>query len=510
MGYSSVMGDLTYSEERITITWETEGEGVVEFNPRPYNSLDNTFGAPLADAFPDPKKPKQGCISNILAAKLAINVPERESKLPLFSKTFQNYHKACVQVIATNPESEVKTGSGILVKHSERKFLITSAHVITDRNCSVTIVLEVGHAETGNENEAEATQVKINLEGHRISRNAKDDVAFIFFDNTSAAGQLVLKHVQEFPSLGFPRLASNYFMAIHYGNQHNHKSVSVGERVGTGDHLPLDMSVYLAGSPGASGAPLFNYIGEVVAILRSKNEKFPGQRHFTAFKDIDENFNSDTDCEPRVFEVFEGGKFDEKLLENNGDLEQTVFQCLGVGGLHRKTRKYSEKKKIESDHFPSYNAYDMASKYENCPAVVKSILTGGGDRPGENNLPAIIIPKVIHRKLATTMSSSFRHEQAIHIVLEKFPEAIRKNFDDYFAKGLFRRDNYRCQDDTFDALIENYVTGFVEALQQHQTLRFIQREDRLRLEGYIEALARNGRESGEELDRGDIISLDAE
>ena len=488
----------------ISLDLPAEDEGNRQNVAPNYGYNEDGLGAPVVEAF----QGRQECIFNIPAAKFVVDVRERETNLPFFSEKFHKYHEACVQVIAKNTEDRGQIGSGILLEHSRTELLlITSAHVITDVKCNVTIVLEVGHTRMKKQNKARATQVVINLERYRLFRNSTDDVAGIFFAKTSTAGKLVLEHVKEFPSIGFQGFHSNYFMAIHYGNS-GKKSVSVGNRLNPGIFQSLDMSVYIGGGEGASGAPLFNYKGEVVAILRSKATHVAGQRHFEAFQDIDvQNFNSNTNCEPRVFEIFEGRKFKQKLAENNGHFGLTVFQCLGVGGLHGKTRQYSRRKMIESDHFPAYNAYDIASKYENCPAVVKSILTGGGDRPGENNLPAIIIPKVIHRKLATTVSSSFRREQANHIRLMEFPEAIRKNFDDYSAKGLFRRDNYRCHDDTFDALIENYVAGFVEALQQHQTLRFIQREDRLRLEGYIEALARNGRERGGQLDRNKIISL---
>ena len=499
-----------YSQKQIKISLNLPAESNEQ---APHNLYESNEGALLRDAFSGLLEQKR--ISNYLAAKLVIDA-EEETKLPIHSEAFQRYHKACVQVIATNDDGRPVTGSGILVEHSEMELLlITSAHVITNTNCSVTIALEVDHARTRNRNKAKATRIKINLNGHQISRNANDDVAFIFFDNTSAAGKLVLKHVQEFPSKGFQRFGSDYFMVIHYGNPNSdHKSVSVGERVGTGDHQPLDMSVYLAGGPGASGAPLFNNEGEVVAVLRSKNERFRRQRHFTAFEDIDEeNFDADNDCKPRVFEIFEGRKFDETLIENNGDFRQTVFQCLGVGGLYGKTKQYSKKKKIESDHFPPYNAYYMASKYENCPAVVKSILTGGGDRPGENNLPAIIIPKVIHGELATTGRSDesveFRKKQAKYISRSgKFWRAIKKNFDDYVAKGLFRRSNYPFEDQkTFDELMEKYIQGFKDALKEHRSLRLIDEEREKWLGGYITKLEGESHDSGDQLELDDIISL---
>ena len=361
------------NERQISISLNLPAEGN---EPAPHNLHESNEGAPLGYAFSGYLKQKR--ISNYLAAKLVIKAEEK-TKLPLHSEAFQKYHKACVQVIATSPKDDgiSVTGSGILVKHSDTEILlITSAHVITNINCSVTIVLEVDHAGTGNENKAHATQVVINLEGHQILRNANDDVAFIFFDNTSAAGKLVLKHVQEFPSIGFQGLNSNYFMAIHYGNeQSHHKSVSVGDRVGTGYHQPSDMSVYLAGGPGASGAPLFNYEGEVVAVLRSKNERFPGQRHFTAFDDIDEeNFDADNDCKPRVFEIWEGIEFQKMCDRKCEDLQRsgeqnfkqsaealTVFRCLGSGGVYRKTSKCSRGGIIESDHFPPCHAYKLSS-----------------------------------------------------------------------------------------------------------------------------------------------------
>ena len=354
------------------------------------------------------------------------------------------------------------------------------------------------------------TAAKIKLEGHRILQNSNDDVAFIFLDSTGT--QSVLQSVWEFPSRGFPGFASNDFMAISCGNPKSYKFVSVGGEVSMGNDQSFDMLVDLAGYEGQRGAPLFNPKGEVVAIMGGENENFPNRRHFTTFQDIDvQNFDSNTDLEHRLFEFFEGRKFQKKLSENNGHHGRTVFDCLGVGGSHWKTREYSDRNTIESDHFPPYDAYVHAIKDRNCPEKVKLKLRGGGKRPGENNLPAISIPKDIHRKLATTGSNkesvSFRSIQAKDIASGNFPEAIKKNFDDYFAKGLFRRSNYNCLQGTFSNLIKKYIQGFKTALEEHFNVGFLRNEDRYRLEGYIEALARNGHSSGEELGGNKIPSV---
>jgi hypothetical protein len=474
-----------------------------EYTVVPSNFHDDSCGAPIEDAHSSHEK-----ISNIFAAKLAVDRGDFKSNLPKFWETFQQYQKACVQV-----KSGTTAGSGILYMHSEKQVIVvTAAHVING-NSGVKIVLEKDYETTGNPNVVKAKQVTITLQEPDMKFKPGEDAAVIFLNTTDC--QYLIDIVKEFPCpsrhLTLSEHASGFFMAIHYADGDGaYKKVSVGE-VGrpSGNVQQLREQVNIDGGPGASGAPLFNFEGDVVAILKSKERNYDGIRNFTPNVDIEgelHNFNTNASYEQNKFEFNEGTKFNETLLKNRERLgkknsvpkdfdsvaeSMTVFDCLGVGGKHGDTRKYSRKWKIESDHFPPYDAYNFDQD--------------SGKRRGENGLPAITIPYFIHRKLDTTLSRNFRSAQAKDIASGNTYVAILRNFDNYFKKGLFKRSNYNCPDSVFYALLGQYMEGFEQALGKHKELGFLIERERVFLLGYIKALVYNDYDS-EQLDDTKIIS----
>ena len=489
------------------------------------NFYDDSNGTPIEDAYSNHEN-----ISNIFAAKLAVDRGDFKSNLPKFWETFQQYQKACVQV-----KSGTTAGSGILYMHSEKQVIVvTAAHVING-NSDVKIVLEIDYERTENPNVVKAKQVTITLQKPDIKFKPGEDAAVIFLNTTES--QYLIDIVKEFPCpsrhLTLSEHASVFFMAIHYADGDGaYKKVSVGE-VGrpSGNVKQLKEQVNIDGGPGASGAPLFNFEGDVVAILKSKEKNYDGIRNFTPNVDIEgelHNFNTNASYEQNIFEFNEGTKFNETLLKNLERLKKeksvpkkdrdsiveslTVFDCLGVGGKHGDTRKYSRKEKIESDHFPPYDAYNQLYEKENCPSQIKAIFDNySGKRRGETQLPAITIPYVIHRELDTTGSSkesrNFRSAQAKDIAAGNTCEAIKKNFNNYLVKGLFKRSNYNCVDSEFDTLLRKYLKGFKTALKQHEELKFLDARNRAELNDHIEALVYNHPDDGEQLHKREIISF---
>ena len=494
-----------------------------EYTVVPSNFNDDSCGAPIDDAHSSHEK-----ISNIFAAKLAVDRGDFKSNLPKFWETFQQYQKACVQV-----KSGTTAGSGILYLYSETQVIVvTAAHVING-NSSIKIVLEKDYKTTKNPNVVKAKQVTITLQEPDIKFKPGEDAAVIFLNTTDS--QYLIDIVKEFPCPSRPLTlsehASGFFMAIHYADGDGaYKKVSVGE-VGrsSGNFQQLKEQVNIDGGPGASGAPLFNFEGDVVAILKSKEKNYDGIRNVITNVEIERIINYNTGAtashEQNIFEFNEGVKFNKTLSDIRKDLRKSdlnqedldsieslaVFKCLGVGGKHGDTRKYSRKWKIESDHFPPYDAYNQLYEKENCPSQIKAIFDKySGKRRGENGLPAITIPYVIHRKLDTTASSeesrNFRSAQAEDIAAGNTCEAIRKNFDNYSIKGLFKRSNYNCTDSEFDALLGKYLKGFNTSLKQHKEHGFLDEGRRTFLVGYIEDLVYNDYDS-EQLDDPRIISF---
>ncbi|CAB4042805.1 Hypothetical predicted protein, partial [Paramuricea clavata] len=175
--------------------------------------------------------------------------------------------------------------------------------------------------------------------------------------------------------------------------------------------------------------------------------------------------------------------FDYIETYHPGPLEKTVYECLGQGGKHAQTKEWSLKGKVESDHFPPFDAYVKASKHRKCKAKVKARINLIGRR---DNLPAITIPYDFHRVFDTTGGAipniEFRKEQAKSIRKGKSVNAIKKNLNSYCNRGLFRRSTYpNLSDEDFRSLLKKYYAGFNNALQEHVNLEFINPDEKKKL-----------------------------
>ena len=465
--------------------------------------------------------------ANMLAAQLAVYEEIRMSKLQEdFSSIFLQYHRACVQVICTTKEYGKTKGSGILFRVSEtRLILVTAAHLIKNNNFKLELVIECNYQQLSRE-QVGAVKVYIKDILAIYWKDDVTDVAVIFLNNMDSAK--IVKIVSEFPlpSYASTESASDTFMSIHYAEGRN-KQVCVGRAGSTeGNFLPLRLKLHIDGGLGASGAPLFNIEGDVVGILKSR-QILDGTRDFIRIEDVfkDDNLSGRDELHDlHIIEKNEGLEsrkllnvlFQEQfqvnvsrrsmkyligLLEISQKLAHryilrvVVFHCLGVGGAHGETSRWSLYKNVDSDHFPAVNAYIQAS-------ICKK----------KNVLPAITIPKIIHAKLDTTGSShtsaAFRSAQARNIIrLKKTCRAIKANFDDYKNKGLFRRQNYICTDEDFKALLRKYFAGFQNALQLHVELGFINENQKQYLIDHIRRLIVNGQHYGEVLERKHRIAI---
>ena len=283
------------------------------------NFNDDSNGTPIEDAYSNHEN-----ISNIFAAKLAVDRGDFKSNLPKFWETFQQYQKSCVQVISTTNEAdeeERERGSGILYMHSEKQVIVvTAAHVING-NSGVKIVLEIDYERTENPDVVKAKQVTITLQEPDIKFKPDEDAAVIFLNTTDS--QYLIDIVKEFPCpsrlLTLSEHASGFFMAIHYGDG-AYKKVSVGEMTRmSGNYQQLREQVNIDGGAGASGAPLFNFEGDVVAILKSKEKNYDGIRNVTPNVEIERIINYNTGAtashEQNIFEFNEGVKFNKTLSD---------------------------------------------------------------------------------------------------------------------------------------------------------------------------------------------------
>ena len=475
------------------------------------NFYDDSLGAPINDT-------DDSCenVSNECAAKLVVH---NELK----NEHFEKYHEACVKVIAGNGEIRIQ-GSSILfqIREASQIMLVTASHVIRNKD-NVTIVLELNYKATAVETTFTAMEHTIELQSPESEINEVADIAALLLSGNDS--EYILKTTREFPapSLCLDDRSSEKFMCIHY-NGGDYKKVSTGEREGiTEGSTPLQTRVHLKGGEGASGAPVFNFRGKVVAILRSHDKQYPEIRYCTSINLNDPNhlYNA----LPNLFESLEGEIFEQKLTCNlkkvsakSGDagIEAaellTVFQCLGVGGKYEATRRHSRAKKIHSDHFPPYDALKTASEMKGgfCPNVKDFFRTHSSKNSQRYYLPAITIPKVIHTKHATSRSKTFRQLQAEDIAAGKVFDAIKVHFHDYETKGLFKRCNYNCSDDTFQKLMAKYRNGFANALEEHKQLGFIKDEDVERLEEVISDLTKKNETDGMILKPEDIIKLNSD
>ncbi|CAB4029020.1 Hypothetical predicted protein [Paramuricea clavata] len=409
--------------------------------------------------------------------------------------------------------------------------LVTAAHVIQDSNANIKIMLERKYQARRKPGRVNAEQVTIVLQDPTIKFDRNRDAAVVILNNTDSKN--VLNRVNRFPSPSLDQNDSDMSTAIliHYAVG-NYKQVSRGEREGMeGNFMLLKSRYHIRAGPGASGAPLFNLKGEVVDILKSHESINEEIRNFVPISlgSIIRGTCDETrvnTLEEYIFECNEG-KESELILSNNvkiwenhrrcrvpcltelcvrdkltilkkekfqAILHATVFDCLGQGGAHKDTKKWSLQGEVESDHFPPHNAFHEAYKQNGCRnEAVKKLFESNksGKRPGENLLPAITIPKAIHGILDTTRSVEFRLTQQNNIEPGNVDNAIALNFQNYAKKGLFKRSNYVCHDTEFGKLLDKYMKGFKDALKRHEQLGFIDANKRRKLERYIRELTKN-------------------
>ena len=243
------------------------------------------FYGPASNLAPIRKGPQPS--ANMFAAQLAVAENIRMSKLgQSFSQFFLQYHKACVQVICTTTEQDEIKGSGILFKVSEtRLILVTAAHLIILNN-NLKLVIKCNYQQLPSE-QVRAEKVTVynkNITIPDIYRINGEDLAVIFL--SVAASNDVLCKVNKFPrpSRAFTQSNCDTFMCIHHASG-SYKQVSVGSiGSGPGNSLQLMPQLYIAGGPGASGAPLFNIEGDVVGIL--KGRETDQTRNFMPIEDI--------------------------------------------------------------------------------------------------------------------------------------------------------------------------------------------------------------------------------
>ena len=472
------------------------------------NSRKQSELGPVADNFCGPNifaplETGQKRCDNMQAAQLAVNDNNRLSMLTKkFSETFLKYHKACVEVICTTTkQGGAIRGSGFLFKTpNSRVILITAAHIVPALYNSGFIVIESDYqylSQFHDQIQARKVTIPISCCGFKI--NAALDTAVIWL----SASMNLIELIDEFPylSLASASSASNTFMSIHYANN-NDKQVCVGF-IGSmqQEFSSLRLKIHIDGGQGASGAPLFNIEGHVVAILQSSQRD--ETRNFLPIERIllELNYYSvHFELELQLVEKNEGDllkaflieqygfghsnetvtSFNTMLYKNPDRLRLALFHGLGRGGVHKETSKWSLRGYIESDHFPAYSAYD-------CRDMSRDLF------------PAITIPKVIHDILPTTRSKLFRSTQREYIRAKNCCQAIVENFHHYKEKGLFTRSNYDCTDDDFKSLLVQYSTGFNEALKLHKELKLISEDGRKNLKRLISDCIREGRNTGNEL-----------
>ena len=486
-------------------------------DPVPLEFHGDGQGAPLNDAYGSSETFSNDCVAELVASDKSTN------------KYLKKYHEACVKVIAGNGENRIQ-GSGILFQTSEASqiVLITARHVIHDKG-NVKIVLELNYKATTKENTFKAAEHTIKLQNQAAKINEKADIAAFLLSSDDS--EYILEKIREFPRLGYlDDHSSEKFMSIHYSDG-DYKKVSTGKR----ERMPgncqlLTTRIHMQAGKGASGAPLFNFEGDVVAILRSESTQNPDIRYWTPTDPNDPNTRQDEF--QSLFESIEAGIFTKTLSINLKNLTTksekgllkgnesakvaaeylTVFQCLSVGGEHKYTKLHSKREKIESDHFPPYAALKMASETKDCHLPVKDFFLKHSSRTsgrcGENFLPAITIPKVFHRKHGSTVSKPFRQNQAKEIAAGEVFQAIKTHFYEYEKTGLFKRCKYDCSNSTFEKLMQKYREGFTAALKVHKELRFIKDTDVKPLKQVVMVLTgRNETEDDLSLERDDRIKV---
>jgi hypothetical protein len=477
---------------------------------------------------------------NVYAAKLATE----QQNFGNFFNMFTDFHDASIKITV---DGNVQ-GSGTLFRSDTSLVIVTTAHIFSDINekSGIEIGLETGYSRCQGQNVVQCRRITIplKLSAIRITRNCAKDVAVLVLDEETK--NEVFKVVESFPKASFLDQGNVLFMMIHYANG-DHKQVTTGRRQQNSPETLIEQ-LHMDGGPGASGAPIYSLSRNVVAIQKAHVQNHQEIRSLILIKDVidtemyecgqsyvkealveaDSNIyqynpNMWVDGDQiNPFEINEGAQSQRCLLEKiensgktlkdehlnkkglpkisspstfhhietnyPGQLAETVYECLGRGGKHGQTKEWSLKGKVESDHFPPYDAYVKALKVEKCTEEVKARINSHLRR---DNLPAITIPYNVHRGLDTTGGANdnikFRREQAESIGEGQFVDAIEKNLRSYCTHGLFTRSTYpNLSNRNFRSLLKKYYVGFENALQEHVNLKFINPEEKKQLLATLE------------------------
>lgn len=158
-----------------------------------------------------------------------------------------------------------------------------------------------------------------------------------------------------------------------------------------------------------------------------------------------------------------------KYIASNYPSEYRDFreECLGMVGVHSLTKQYSVKGVIESDHTIPHDVWKSTTNPK-----MKKFLTGGGTRPGENDMPAITIPYDRHRELRTTGSSkgakAFRQSLVNLCNNDKIDDALILCFEEYRTHGINLTD-YRTQ--VQGSLDEHVKLGVISTQQKQKVTK---------------------------------------
>ena len=484
--------------------------------PAAYNFYQPSYGAPIEVVDNRNIAPKK----NIYAGELATACKEQQQKvIGKFSEVFTKFHDASVKITVNHTE-----GSGILFKPDEDQIVIaTVAHIFEEltedsESSEIKICLETSYTDKDN---SEKYTIPLEMSDVEITINYQKDVAVIALDERSESE--VRTHVRSFPSASILDGSNELFMMIHFANK-NRKQVTTGPRQQC-SHATLKENFHMDGGQGSSGAPIYSLPGNVVAIHKCHVRNNQEIKSCVLIKDVIDaemyenrysyiyevltekekyKYNPGSIQESATdnpFEVNEGKKSQKLLLDKIGEdklppehltkaglpkisneatleyietnhlpeLQQTLSESVGKGGKHKETRDHSFKKKIDSDHFPPYDAYRKAFKNCKDKKLKKEIK--------RDNLPAITIPYEVHARLETsrnsTSSKKFRMRQAELMSEGKFFDAINMNFESYKKHGLFDITNYASFNLNGEQLKDKYRLGFDASLDEHVKLEFI-------------------------------------
>ncbi|MCB1074550.1 MAG: trypsin-like peptidase domain-containing protein [Simkania sp.] len=147
--------------------------------------------------------------------------------------------------------------------------------------------------------------------------------------------------------------------------------------------------------------------------------------------------------------------------------EYKVFldKCSGITGTHGLTKQYSVKGCIESDHTLPHDVWKSTTNPK-----MRRLVSGGGSRPGENEMPAMTIPYDNHRELRTTGSSTaaiaFRKQLIRLCNANKIDDALTLCFNEYALHGINLKD-YQMQ---IDQCLKEHVLLKVISTKEKQKI----------------------------------------